>query len=147
MCIGPLLVAVDDTGSARCRSDLGSDPGKYRQLAISPKPSSISPRPQFMTSRHDRPIGTHLHSGGVEFSYLGQDLDEVFGQPEEPIASAAVWERSTEHLHEVLSDDYGVDYAVYACPGNGTSPPPFPASLRSRSDLRQPGRIANRSGP
>jgi hypothetical protein len=29
--------------------------------------------------RHNRPIGAHFHSGGVELSYLGEDLDEAFG--------------------------------------------------------------------
>ena len=43
-----------------------------------------------LVNRHKRPIGAHFHSGGVEFSYLGQDFDEAFGEPEEPIASAAV---------------------------------------------------------
>jgi hypothetical protein len=31
------------------------------------------------TNRHNRPIGAHFHSGGVEFSYFGQDFDEAFG--------------------------------------------------------------------
>jgi hypothetical protein len=30
-------------------------------------------------NRHNRPIGAHFHSGGVEFSYFGQDFDEAFG--------------------------------------------------------------------
>jgi hypothetical protein len=32
-----------------------------------------------MPNRHNRPIGAHFHSGGVEFSYFGQDFDEAFG--------------------------------------------------------------------
>ena len=36
----------------------------------------------------NRPIGAHFHSGGLEFSYLGEDLDEAFGEPEKAIASA-----------------------------------------------------------
>jgi hypothetical protein len=32
-----------------------------------------------MINRHNRPIGAHFHSGGVELSYLGEDLDEAFG--------------------------------------------------------------------
>jgi len=67
-------------------------------------------------NRHKRPIGAHFRSGGVEFSYLGEDLDEAFGEPEEPIAGAAVWERATEHLHEMLGGNQGVDEAVEACP-------------------------------
>lgn len=33
----------------------------------------------FALHRHNRPIGAHCHSGVVEFSYLGEDLDEAFG--------------------------------------------------------------------
>jgi hypothetical protein len=56
-------------------------------------------------NRHKRPIGAHFRSGGVEFSYLGQDLEEALGEPEEPIASTTEWERATEHLHCMLSGD------------------------------------------
>ena len=41
----------------------------------------------------------------LEFSYLGQDLDEALGEPEETIARLTVWERTAEHLHDVLSGD------------------------------------------
>jgi len=44
-----------------------------------------------MANRHKRPIGGHFHSGGVEFSYLGQDLEEALGEPEERIARRTVW--------------------------------------------------------
>ena len=54
---------------------------------------------------HKRPIASHFRSGGLEFSYLGQDLDEADGEPEETLARITVWERTTEHLHEVLSGD------------------------------------------
>lgn len=46
-----------------------------------------------------------LLSGGLEFSYFGEDLDEAVGEPEESIAIVAVGERTAEHLHDVLSDD------------------------------------------
>ena len=55
--------------------------------------------------RHNRPIASHFHSGGPEFSYLGQDLDEADGESEETIARIAVRERTAEHLHDVLSGD------------------------------------------
>jgi hypothetical protein len=45
-----------------------------------------------LTSGHNRPIASHFHSGGLEFSYLGQDLDEADGEPKETIARVAVWE-------------------------------------------------------
>jgi hypothetical protein len=54
---------------------------------------------------HKRPIGAHFYSGGLEFSYLGEDLDETFGEPEKPIAGTTVWERAAEHLHDMLSDE------------------------------------------
>ena len=52
----------------------------------------------------------------MEFSYLGEDLDEAFGEPEEPVANDSVWERTTEHLNDMLSGSQGVDEAVEACP-------------------------------
>ena len=55
--------------------------------------------------RHNRPIASHFHSGGLEFSYLGQDLDEADGESEETIARITVRERTAEHLHDVLSGD------------------------------------------
>jgi hypothetical protein len=56
-------------------------------------------------NRHKRPIGAHFHSGGVEFSYLGQDLEEALGKAEEKVAHWTVWETTSEHLHDVLSGD------------------------------------------
>ena len=56
-------------------------------------------------NRHNRPIASHFHSGGLEFSYLGQDLDEADGESEETIARITVRERTAEHLHDVLSGD------------------------------------------
>jgi hypothetical protein len=41
-------------------------------------------------NRHNRPIASHFHSGGLEFSYFSQDLDEADGEPEETIANIAV---------------------------------------------------------
>jgi len=38
----------------------------------------------------NRPIGAHFHSGGRKFSYLGEDLDEAFREPEKLIASTTV---------------------------------------------------------
>jgi hypothetical protein len=35
-------------------------------------------------------------SGGLEFSYLGKDLDEADGEPEETLASITVRERTAE---------------------------------------------------
>jgi hypothetical protein len=35
----------------------------------------------------NRPIGAHFHSSGRKFSYLGEDLDEAFGEPEKCIIS------------------------------------------------------------
>ncbi len=40
----------------------------------------------------NRPIGAHFDSGGRKLSYLGEDLDEAFGEPEKPIANNTVWE-------------------------------------------------------
>ena len=54
-------------------------------------------------NRHNRPIASHLRSGGLEFSYLGQDLDEADGESEETIARITVRGRTAEHLHDVLS--------------------------------------------
>ena len=56
-------------------------------------------------NRHNRPIASHFHSGGLEFSYLSQDLDEADGESEETIARITVRERTAEHLHDVLSGD------------------------------------------
>lgn len=36
-----------------------------------------------MRYRHKRPIGAHLDSGGAKFSYLGQDLEDALGEPEQ----------------------------------------------------------------
>jgi hypothetical protein len=47
-------------------------------------------RSQLVHNRHNRPIASHFHSGGLEFSYFSQDLDEADGEPEETIASIAV---------------------------------------------------------
>ena len=55
--------------------------------------------------RHKRPIASHFHSGSLEFSYLGKDLDEADGEPEETLASITVRERTAEHFHDVLSGD------------------------------------------
>ncbi len=55
--------------------------------------------------RHNRPIASHFHSGALEFSYLGEDLDEAVGEPEETIAGITVWERAAEHFHDVLRGD------------------------------------------
>jgi hypothetical protein len=44
-------------------------------------------------------------SGGLEFSYLGKDLDEADGEPEETLASITVRERTAEHFHDVLNGD------------------------------------------
>ena len=52
-----------------------------------------------------RPIGAHFHSGVRKFSYFGEDLDDAFGESEKLIASTTVWERSAEHLHDMLSDE------------------------------------------
>ena len=60
---------------------------------------------QLAITGHNRPIGAHFHSGGAKFPYLGEDLYEAFGWSEEPIAGAAVCERATEHLHDMLSGD------------------------------------------
>jgi hypothetical protein len=60
---------------------------------------------QLARYRHNRPIASHFHSGGLEFSYLGQDLDEADGESEETIARITVRERTAEHLHDVLSGD------------------------------------------
>ena len=68
-----------------------------------------------MHNHHNRPIASHFHSGGLEFSYLGQDLDEADGESEETIARITVRERTAEHLHDVLSGDQGVDEAIDAC--------------------------------
>ena len=46
--------------------------------------------PQLLTTGHNRPIASHFHSGGVEFSYFGEDLDEAVGEPEETTACIAV---------------------------------------------------------
>ena len=56
-------------------------------------------------NRHNRPIASHFHSGDLEFSYLGQDLDEADGESEETIARITARERTAEHLHDVLSGD------------------------------------------
>ena len=61
--------------------------------------------PQLLLNRHKRPIASHFHSGGLEFSYLGQDLDEAHGESEETIAAITVRERTAEHLHDVLSGE------------------------------------------
>ena len=61
--------------------------------------------PKVTQNRHNRPIASHFHSGGLEFSYLGQDLDEADGESEETIARITVRERTAEHLHDVLSGD------------------------------------------
>ncbi len=45
---------------------------------------------RLMSTGHNRPIAFHFHSGGLEFSYFSQDLDEADGEPEETIASIAV---------------------------------------------------------
>jgi hypothetical protein len=58
-----------------------------------------------LKNRHKRPIGAHFHSGGAKFSYLGQDLEEALREPEDAIARMAVWERTAEHFHDVLSGD------------------------------------------
>jgi hypothetical protein len=55
--------------------------------------------------RHNRPIASHFHSDGVELSYLGEDLDEADGKPEDTFVRITVWERTAEHLHDVLSGD------------------------------------------
>ena len=47
-------------------------------------------------------FASHFHSGGLEFSYLGKDLDEADGEPEETIASLTVRARTAEHFHDVL---------------------------------------------
>jgi hypothetical protein len=49
-------------------------------------------------NRHNRPIASHFRSGGLEFSYFGQDLDEADGESEEPIARITVRERTVEHV-------------------------------------------------
>lgn len=54
---------------------------------------------------HKRPIGARFYSGGAKFSYLGEDLGDALGEPEEAIARMAVWERTAEHFHGVLSGD------------------------------------------
>jgi hypothetical protein len=46
--------------------------------------------PQQVLNRHKRPIASHFHSGGAEFSYLSEDLDEADGEPEVTTASVAV---------------------------------------------------------
>ena len=51
--------------------------------------------------RHKRPIGSHFHSGGRKFSYLGEDLEEALGEPGETIARKTVWEATAEHLHDM----------------------------------------------
>jgi hypothetical protein len=58
-----------------------------------------------MPNCHKRPIGAHFHLGGAKFSYLGQDLEEALGEPEETVARMTVWETAAEHLHDVLSGD------------------------------------------
>ena len=58
-----------------------------------------------MKHRHKRSIGARFSSGGAKFSYLGQDLEDALGEPEEAIARRAVWERTAEHFHGVLSGD------------------------------------------
>src|SRR5664280_3086775 len=80
------------------------------------KPWPTATRPRIAQNRHKRPIGAHFHSGGVEFSYLGQDLEEALGEAEETIARSTVSERTAEHLHDMLSGSQGVDEAVEACP-------------------------------
>ena len=50
-------------------------------------------------------MASHFHSGSLEFSYLGKDLDEADGEPEETLASVAIRERTAEHFHDVLSGD------------------------------------------
>ena len=62
-------------------------------------------RVQMEVNRHNRPIASRFHSGRLEFSYLGQDLDEADGESEETIAGITVRERTAEHLHDVLSGD------------------------------------------
>jgi hypothetical protein len=56
-------------------------------------------------NRHKGRIGSQFHLGGAKFSYLGQDLEEALGEPEETIARMTVWETAAEHLHDVLSGD------------------------------------------
>jgi hypothetical protein len=67
---------------------------------------------QRVTQPVNRPIGAHFHSGGGEFSYFGEELDESFGEPEKPIAITTVGQGSAEHLHGMLSGEHGVDEAV-----------------------------------
>jgi hypothetical protein len=64
-----------------------------------------SEKSELTQNRHKRPIASHFHSGGLEFSYLGKDLDEADGEPEETLASITVRERTAEHFHDVLSGD------------------------------------------
>ena len=52
-------------------------------------------------NRHKRPIGSHFHSAGTKFSYLGEDLEEALGEPGEAIARKTVWETTAEHLHDM----------------------------------------------
>src|ERR1039458_8697498 len=73
-------------------------------------------RSGLLPNRHKRPIGAHFHSGGAKCSYLGEDLEEALGEPEKTIAGMTVWEATAEHLHEVLSGDYGVDETIEASP-------------------------------
>ena len=46
------------------------------RLLVSPHQRNES---RMAITGHNRPIGSHFHSGGVEFSYLGEDFDEAFG--------------------------------------------------------------------
>src|SRR5580692_1544103 len=68
-----------------------------------------------VTHRHKWPIASHFHSGGFEFSYLGEDLDEPVGEPEQTLAGVGVCERTAEHLHEMLGGEQDVDDPVKAC--------------------------------
>src|SRR5277367_3374064 len=92
----PAQVECQGERKINCREPINSD------FACG---SSPPPAPQLTLNRHKRPNASHFHSSGLEFSYLGEDLDESDGEPEETIASPTFWERAAEHFHDVLSRD------------------------------------------
>src|SRR5579863_15599 len=90
--------------------------GRGRSSDISPGTGLlVSDGTQFTHYRHKWPIASHFHSGGFEFSYLGEDLDEPVGEPEQTLAGVGVCERTAEHLHEMLGGEQDVDDPVKAC--------------------------------
>ena len=59
-------------------------------------------------------MSARFHSGGFEFTHLGEDLCEPVSEPVKAIALVAVWERAAEDLQRMLGSLEGIDKAVEA---------------------------------